>query len=386
MKVAIIHDWLTGMRGGERVLEALSEIFPEAELWTLLHIRGRVSSIIERMPIHTSFVQHLPGVAKHYRSYLPLFPSAIRRFDLRGFDLILSVSHCVAKGVHRPLGSVHVAYLLTPMRYAWDLSEVYFGRLSLRPHRILIEAVLAHLRQWDRRSNVGVDHFVAISNHVAERVRRHYGREVSAVIYPPVDVGRFGIGTGAGGYYLVVSALAPYKRIDLAIAACSDLGRPLKIVGTGPEERRLRAMAGPAVEFLGWRTDHEVAGLYKDAAAVLFPGEEDFGIVPLEAQASGRPVIAFGQGGVRETVIPLNDWRECTFPARNGAVTGPTGVFFQEQETSALVGAIQTYERFRDAFDPAWLRQHASRFDRATFKARVASFIRERCAIRQLEV
>lgn len=377
MRVALVHDWLTGMRGGEKCLEVFCELFPEAEVWTLLHLRGMVSPLIDRRPIHTSFIQRLPGVATHYRSYLPLFPLAIRRFDLRGFDLILSVSHSVAKGVRRPPGSVHVAYMLTPMRYAWDLSEVYFGRPSLSPRRLLIGAVLACLRRWDRISNGEVDHFVAISNHVAERIRRHYGRETAAVIYPPVDVARFELGTGAGGYYLVVSALVSYKRIDLAINACMQLGRPLKIVGTGPEERRLRAMAGPNVEFLGWRTDEDVASLYRDAAALLFPGEEDFGIVPVEAQASGRPVIAYGRGGALETVIPLNESPVDPAPHGGGGSSGPTGVFFQEQDVDGLIKAILTYERQRHDFDPARLRRHAAGFDRDIFKARVAAFIRQ---------
>src|SRR5262245_39977326 len=301
MKVALVHDWLTGMRGGERCLEVFCELFPDADLYTLLHVPGSVSPVIERRRIVTSFIQRLPGAAQGYRRYLPLFPLAVSRFDLRGYDLVLSSSHAVAKSAPVPAHTPHVCYCFTPMRYVWDLYDDYFVRFAGIPTRLLMPPLAAALRRWDRRTASRVRHFVAISRFVADRIRRAYGRSAD-VIYPPVDVSRFRIEETTGDYYLVVSALAPYKRVDLAVEAASRLGRRLVVVGTGPEERRLRPLAGPHVEFLGWRDDADVADLYARCRALIFPAIEDFGITPLEAMASGRPVIALGRGGALETV------------------------------------------------------------------------------------
>ena len=363
VRVALVHDWLTGMRGGERCLEVFCELFPEADLFTLLHLPGTVSSIIERRRIVTSLVQPLPGVARHYRYYLPLFPAAVEAFDLRGYDLVLSSSHCVAKGARPAPGVPHVSYCLTPMRYVWDLYDDYFGRQAGLLTRALMPPVAARLRRWDRRSSRRVDRFVAISRYVAARVNRYYGRSAD-VIYPPVDVQRFEVGDGrAGEFYLVVSALVPYKRVDLAIQAANRLGRRLLVVGSGPEERRLRALAGPRVEFLGWRPDAEIAELYRRCRAVLFPGVEDFGIVPLEAMAAGRPVVAFAGGGVLETVVPP------------GGADPPTGLLFGAQTVDALVGAMRGLEDATVAFDPKALRARAEQFDRPRFRERIASFL-----------
>jgi len=369
MRVALVHDWLTGMRGGERCLEAFCELFPEADLFTLLHVPGTVSPVIERRRITTSFVQRLPDVERRYRAYLPLFPLAVRGFVLRGYDLVLSSSHCVAKAARPGPGALHVCYCFTPMRYVWDLAADY--RRTAGPLvRALMPPVAAALRRWDRATATRVHHFVAISRFVADRIRRCYGREAD-VIYPPVDVGRFEPGEGPGEFYLVVSALAPYKRVDLAVEAATRLGRRLLVVGTGPEERRLRALAGPTVEFLGWRSDAEVAGLYRRCRAVLFPGVEDFGIVPLEALAAGRPVIAYAAGGALETLVGLED-----------GVGEPTAVFFAEQTVDALVDAIRRFEANASRFDPKALRRRAEPFDRARFKAEMAAYLEQRLAAR----
>jgi len=389
-KVALVHDWLTGMRGGERCLEALCDLFPSADLFTLLHVRGSVSEMIERRRIHTSAIQSLPFAKRRYRHYLPLFPWAIERFDLDGFDLILSGSHCVAKGVKAPPGALHIAYIYTPMRYIWDLREAYVGPGRMGPlSRALLRADTGRLRRWDLEANTRVDHFVAISRHVAGRIWRHYGREAE-VIYPPVQTARFRIAPRPDDYYLLAGAFAPYKRLDLAVAALNRLGRRVVIVGDGQEGRRLRRMAGPTIEFLGWPPDDEVAALLAHCRALVFPGEEDFGILPVEAMACGRPVIAYGKGGVTETVIPLNrskfnvqcaeakDSPKLTPRTSNLEPRTPTGVFFYEQTVEALIGAVELYEREADRFDPEALRARALTFDRSIFEKRMAAYVAER--------
>ncbi len=365
MRVALVHDWLTGMRGGERCLEVFCELFPDADLYTLLHVPGSVSPVIERRRIVTSFIQRLPGAHRRYRHYLPLFPAAVSRFDLRGYDLVISSSHCVAKGARPAPGSLHVCYCHTPMRYVWDRYEDYFGPGAPPLVRALMPPVAAALRRWDRAASRRVHAFAANSRHVAGRIARCYGR-AAEVIHPPVDVERFAPAEGdPGDYYLVVSALVPYKRIDLAVRAAGRLGRRLLVVGTGPEAPRLRRLAGPTVEFLGWRPDAEVARLYAGCRALLFPGVEDFGIAPLEAMASGRPVVAFAAGGALETVVPP------------GGEEVPTGILFAEQTEEALVEAMQRLEAEADRFEPKALRAHAEQFDRARFAARIAAFVTE---------
>ena len=364
-KVALVHDWLTGMRGGERCLEVFGELFPSADLYTLLHVPGSVSPAIENRRIVTSFIQRLPQAERRYRHYLPLFPAAVRAFDLRGYDLVLSSSHAVAKSVRVPAGALHVCYCFTPMRYVWDLYDDYFGPRSGLAARVLMPPVAAWLRRWDRRTAAGVHQFVAISRFVADRIRRVYGRDAD-VIYPPVDVARFRLDEAPGEFYLVVSALTPYKRVDLAVEACNRLGRRLVIVGTGPEDRRLRALAGPTVELLGWRDDAQTAELYARCRALLFPPLEDFGITPLEAMAAGRPVIAFGEGGARETVVPPGEGEP------------PTGLFFASQTAEDLVDAIRRFEASAHQFEPKALRRRAEAFDRPLFRERIHAYLRAR--------
>ena len=307
LRVAIVHDWLTGMRGGEKVLDAICELYPQATIFTLVRVPGSVSARIERHPIRTSAIQWLPRAAELYRHYLPLFPAAIEWFDLDGFDLVISSSHCAAKAVVRPGHARHLCYCHSPMRYAWDQFPAYFGpeQVGRLRHRLL-RPIMARLARWDAATADRVDRFLANSQYVAGRIRRYYNRG-STVVHPPVDTDFYRPGAqrhpNEDPGFVVVSALVPYKRVDVAIEACRLARAKLTIVGRGPEEPRLRQLAGPDVSFLGWRTDEEIRDLYRTATAVLLPGVEDFGMVPVEAQSCGAPVVALGEGGARETVI-----------------------------------------------------------------------------------
>ncbi|MBI4797371.1 MAG: glycosyltransferase, partial [Desulfarculus sp.] len=338
---------------------------PQAPLYTLLHNQGSVSPLIEERPIVTSFLQRLPLAASRYRHYLPLFPLAAESWRLPACDLVLSSSHCVAKGVNVPDGALHVSYVHTPMRYVWDLYEQYFGpgRGGLARH--VMPLFRGYLQAWDQRTSARVHHFLANSAHVAQRIARHYGREAT-VIHPPVESGRFAPVGQVEDYYLVVSALVPYKRVDLAVLACTALGRRLKVVGTGPEQKALMALAGPSVEFLGWQPDAALPGLYAGARAFIFPGEEDFGITPLESMASGRPVLALGRGGALETVVPPGD-------SQGRAATGR---FFFEQSAPALSAALLEMEAEMDAYGPPALAAHAAGFDTRVFEQRLGDFLR----------
>jgi glycosyltransferase involved in cell wall biosynthesis len=333
----------------------------------LLHARGTVSQTIESHRIRTSFIERLPKSKQYYRHYLPLFPKAIAAFDLSGYDLILSSSHCVAKGVSVPKGVCHIAYLHTPMRYIWDQYEVYFNKgTASYSVRIAMKLARPCLQHWDIHSNKDIYAFVANSSFVAERILRYYNR-ISDVIYPPVDLGRFSASFKDDGFYLLVTALVPYKRVDLAIHAFNQLKLPMKIIGGGPEDQRLKALAGPTITFLGSPSDEEVAAAYAQCRALIFPGEEDFGIVPLEAMASGKPVIAYGKGGALETVVSLIDAKG------NGKY--PTGLFFLEQTPKALCDAVLYFENNKDKFDPIRIREHVLSFDRAEFKKKVGEYI-----------
>jgi glycosyltransferase involved in cell wall biosynthesis len=359
VKLALVHDWLTGMRGGEKALDVLCQRFPDAELFTLVHIRGSVAASIERLPTHTSFVQRLPRVKQYYRYYLPLYPTAIEQFSFDRFDRVVSLSHCCAKSIVHPARVRHLCYCLTPMRYAWDQFDAYFGPARLgRTGSALMRPVMARLARWDRNTASRVDRYVAISHYVAGRIRRYYNR-ASSVVYPPVDTDFFHPDASPPERFaLVVSALVPYKRIDLAIAACRLAGVALKIVGGGPEQPALERGAGPDVQFLGRRSNEEIRDLYRSAAVTLLPGEEDFGIVPLEAQACGRPVVALGRGGALETVVP-----------------GETGVLVDEPDPRAFADAIaQALDR---RFDAGAIRRHAEQFSRARFGDQMAALIAE---------
>jgi glycosyltransferase involved in cell wall biosynthesis len=365
LKVALVHDWLTGMRGGEKCLEVFCEIFPQADIYTLVHNKGSVSPAIENHPIKTSWIQRLPLVDRKYRHYLPFFPWAIRGFSLKGYDLILSSSHCVAKGVSVPAGTLHVAYIHTPMRYVWDMFEVYFGRRSSAgwPVRGLMALLAPALRRWDARSNDQVHFFLANSRHVQGRILSYYGRQAE-VIPPPVEAQVFDLAPEQGSFYLIVTALAPYKRIDLAIRAFNQMGKPLVIVGTGPLKAELQRIAGKKITWLGWQSPEDLKRLYGACRGFIFPGEEDAGITPLEAQASGRPVVAFGRGGALETVVPLKDFLE-------GRRDFFSGVFFPEQTEPALIRAVEDLEAHLHQLNPDKVRAHALNYDRQIFKERI---------------
>ncbi len=380
-RVALVHDWLTGMRGGEKVLEVLCRLFPAAPLWTLLHNRGSVSPTIESRPIHTSLLQRLPMAAKRYRSYLPLFPLFAETTQAHGVHVVISTSHAVAKSMVKrsSAGSgsegarpFHVCYIHTPMRYVWDLFDEYFGpeRVGRFASRFLYAPIAAMLRRYDRATTGRVDLFLANSSYVAERVRRIYGREAT-VLPPPVDVERFTQAPREPGEgYLVVSALVPYKRVDHAIRACARLGRKLTVVGRGPEEARLRALAtelgsnnsagerpGFAVEFTGFASDELLATYYGQARALLFPGVEDFGIVPVEAIACGCPVIALAEGGILDSMTP------------------DTAVFFHEATAEALERAMLAFEARPGDFQVNTLRARAAMFSEAHFVTRFTEIL-----------
>jgi glycosyltransferase involved in cell wall biosynthesis len=375
VKIALVHDWLVSMRGGERCFEVLCELFPDADVFTLVHRKGQVSPVIEKHPIRTSFIQRLPLSLTHYQHYLPFFPLAIRSFAFDDYDLIISSSHCVAKGVRVPDHACHVAYIHTPMRYIWDQFDAYFtdGRAGWIP-RSVMSLLRGPLQRWDVSSNNSVHQFVANSQHVARRIRSYWGREAT-VLYPPVDWQSFAASHQDEGYYLLVTALVPYKRVDLAIEAANRMKFPLKIIGAGQDEQRLRRLAGPCVELLGWQTDSVIRQHYACCKALLFPGEEDFGIVPLEAMACGKPVIAYARGGALETVVSLvppeqsgRMERAADMPPRVSDKQYPTGVLFDQQKPESLVDAIDFFERHRNRFAPERIRAHVEPFDRKYFK------------------
>ncbi len=328
MRVAIIHYWLVGMRGGEKVLEALGRLYPEADIFTHVVVPEILSEGLRRHTIHTSFIAKLPRAPRMYKSYLPLMPLALEQLDLSGYDLILSSESGPAKGIIPPEGAVHICYCHSPMRYIWNMYHEY-RRGAGRVAKLAMPLMTHYLRTWDESSAARVDRFVANSGTVAARIRRYYRRDAS-VVFPPVDVDAFAPvpPEEVGDYYLMVGELVRYKRPDIAVRAFNATGRRLVVIGGGEMLAELRALAGPTVEILGSQPFAQLRHHYARARGLIFPGEEDFGIVPVEAMASGRPVIAYGRGGATETVVD-----------------GLTGVFFDEQSEEALIDAIARLER-----------------------------------------
>jgi glycosyltransferase involved in cell wall biosynthesis len=365
-KVALVHDWLTGQRGGEKVLEVLAELFPEAPLYTLFRVRGSQIPDIEKKDIRTSFLQRLPWAERRYRSYLPLFPLAVELFDLQSFDLVISSSHCAAKGVIPRPDALHISYIHSPMRYAWNQYFAYFSARRLGPFsRWLIPPLIHALRVWDVASSARTDIFVANSRNVARRIEKYYRRE-AVVVPPPVDTdfyrpakagNKVDERAGQGSYFLIVSALVPYKMIDLALDVFNRRGEELWIVGRGPEYRKLRRAARSNIRFLGSLPAEDLRQAYRGARALLQPWEEDFGIACLEAQACGLPVIAYSRGGARETVL-----------------AGKTGLLFDDLSAAGLSAALDNFQGL--AFNKNTARKNAMRFSRPIFKKKISGFIR----------
>ena len=358
-RTALVHDWLTGMRGGEKVLESIADLFPSAPIYTLFHFPGTVSTSLEKHPIHPSFLQSYPGTSTHYRRYLPLFPAAIEDFDFTDYELLISTSHCVAKGARPSPGAYHICYCHTPMRYAWDQEHTYFPQRTGLVAR-LRNMALTRLRNWDVTTVGRVDLFLANSNFVADRIERYYGREAE-VLPPPVDTEFFVPKEAAPGQYaIIVSALAPYKRIEVAIAACENLGLELRIVGTGPEQERLSRLAGTTTKLLGFLPPESLRAQLQGAVCFLQPGVEDFGISSVEALASGCPVVALGRGGIQDIVRD-----------------GEHGVLYQgEGDSRALASAIDKCRKI--GFNKLNLKSRAEDFSSASFEARFRSILETR--------
>jgi glycosyltransferase involved in cell wall biosynthesis len=357
MKVALVHDYLNQMGGAERVVLALHEIFPDAPLYTSIYDPKRVDAAFQKIDVRTTFMQKLPLVKKHHQPFLPLYPFAMERLDLRGYDLVLSSSSAFGKGVVTRPETMHICYCHTPMRWCWNYDE-YVERERLgRIARSILPFLITGLRVWDQMSATRVDHFIANSPVVADRIQKYYRRD-AVVIPPPVEASRFAFDPTImpEEYFLIVSRFMPYKRIDLAIEACNRLQLPLVIIGSGRDENRLKSIAGPTIRFMGRLTDEEVLHYYAHCRAFILPGEEDFGITPLEAQSSGRPVIAYGAGGALASVVE-----------------GVTGTFFQTQTVESLAAALASFDE--RIYDPQTIRNHALEFDKPRFHRRILQFI-----------
>lgn len=366
LKVAIVHYWFLGHAGGEYFIETLAEMFPKADLFFLVADPDKMSLQLRRHRLTTSFLQSVPGIRRWYRQLLLLYPLALEQFDLSGYDLILSSESGPAKGIVSASNSCHICYCHSPMRYLWDFYPAYQRGLG-RVVSTVFSVAAHYLRMWDFASAARVDYFVANSTNVAGRIRKCYRRD-STVIYPPVGICHGRLVSQTADYYLVVSRLVDYKRVDLAIQACNQLRRPLRIIGDGDLYDSLRRQAGPTVTFVGAVGDEVVRDHYAHCRALLFPGEEDFGMVPVEAQSFGRPVIAYSRGGALETVIGVDD--EDPSSARES-----TGVFFSEQTPESLSDAILRFESIERDFSPEFIQSRVQRFDIPRFKLEMYEFI-----------
>ncbi|WP_101808716.1 glycosyltransferase family 4 protein [Paenibacillus pasadenensis] len=366
MKVAIVHDWLVTYAGAEKVLEELVNLFPEAEIYSVVDFLPESKrDFIQNKKVHTTFIQKLPFAKKRYRNYLPLMPLAVEQLDFSSYDLIISSSYAVAKGIITGPDQIHISYTHSPIRYAWDLQHQYLKESNLQ-HGLkgwLAKWMLGNIRIWDYRTASGVDYFIANSNFIAKRIWKVYRREAK-VIYPPVDCKGFAFKEEKEDFYLTASRMVPYKRIDLIVEAFSTMpDKKLIVIGEGPEFDKIKLKSGPNVSLLGYQPFEVLKDHMQRAKAFVFAAEEDFGITPVEAQACGTPVIAFGKGGVKETVLEARK------------TTQPTGVFFNEQTVSSLVGAVREFEENRSKYLPQNCHDNAIRFSVDTFKAEMTEFI-----------
>lgn len=367
MKVAIVHDWLVTYAGSERVLEQMLRCLPTADVFTLIDaLPPTERAFLLNRPVHTSFLQKLPGALTHHRRYLPLMPLAIEQLDLSAYDLVVSSSHAVAKGVLTGPDQLHICMCYSPIRYAWDLQHQYLQESALTKglKSWLARWILHKLRIWDVRTANGVDHFIAISEFIARRIQKAY-RRTSEVIYPPVDVDLFELGEEKGDYYLTASRLVPYKKVPVIIEAFNRMpDKKLLVIGSGPDEQRCRTLAGPNVEVLGYQSTEVLRHHMQKAKAFVFAAEEDFGIAPIEAQACGTPVIAFDKGGARETIRGLDD-------------ASPSGVFFNEQTPESICAAVKLFVTKEDSITPDNCRQNAERFSSSRFRQRFSDYVNQ---------
>lgn len=357
MRVALVHDYLINSRGGERLFLCIAELFPDADIYTLIYSGARTPVEFRSRHIHTSFAQRLPLAARLDKLYFPLYPFAVEQFDLRDYDLVISSTSAWSHGVLTQPETCHIGYFLSPFRYAWHWYHD-FMQSNRGVKRWVLAYLLSKIRQWDISAAKRVDYFAAISNNVRLRILKYY-RQDAQVIYPPVNTRLFRVAADHEDFFLIVSALVPYKRVDIAVRAFTDLGLPLVVIGEGTERRRLEGLAGPNVKFLGALGDEAVRDFYSRCRAFVFTANEDYGLTPLEAQASGRPVIAYGAGGALETVQG-----------------GITGVFYPEQSPEALMDTVTAFCKL--SLDPSTIRAHAERFDIVHFRARFGTFIDSR--------
>jgi len=364
MKKALIHDWFSVYAGAEKCVESFTNIWDDFDVYSLIDFLNDNDReiILKGKKAKTSFIQNLPKAKDKYRKYLPLFPLAIEQFDLSKYDLILSSSHAVAKGVLTKSNQLHISYVHTPIRYAWDLYHQYLKESKLESgiKGYIAKYFLHKIRIWDISTVNRVDYYIANSNYIAKRIKKIYGKE-SKVIYPPVDVEKFKLCEKKEEFYLTASRMVPYKKIDLIVEAFSKTNKKLVVIGTGPDMEKIKAKAGKNIELMGYQSDEVMIDMMQKAKAFVFAAEEDFGITPVEAQACGTPVICLGKGGTKETVLDM-----------------VTGVYFMEQTVEALLEAIQKYEKNLDIFNPKTIRDNALKFSRERFETEIKTFVEEK--------
>jgi glycosyltransferase involved in cell wall biosynthesis len=364
-KTAIIHEWFVNYAGSERCVESLINLYPDADVFSLVDFLNEEEReiILKGKRTKTSFIQNLPFAKKRHRNYLPLFPYAIEHIDLSGYKLIISSSHAVAKGVKTNKGQLHICYCHTPIRYAWDLRDRYLTETGLDKgiKGWVVKKILNRIQRWDLITSTGPDYFIANSNHIAKRIKKYYDRE-STVIHPPVDVDKFTLNTEKESYYLTASRMVPYKRMDLIVDVFNDMpDRKLVVIGHGPELNKIKAKAQKNIEIIGYQSKIKLNEYMHKARAFVFAAEEDFGIIVVEAMACGTPVIAWNYGGTAESVVD-----------------GKTGILFNNQTKESIISAIGEFENASDTFNPELIREHAQKFSRKNFEDNISKFINDK--------